>query len=311
MRIFITGSNGFIGSRLVQRLGEDKNIEVTAHTRQDGSLKDEGYLRKVLADQDIIIHAAAILNPWGEPWSIFVENNIIPTRKLIECAPKNLKQFIFISSVHVLGVKHSESDLPLDERSPYCPSTQYSKSKVAAEEIIKQFGGLGLPFTILRPAIVYGPGDRKGMIPKVISLIKENKMILPCFGNNSAHFIYIDDLINGIVASVGNPEAFNNTFILAGPGPIKMIDFLNIIRELTGAKKILTLPYPVSFCAAQIFKLLNSRKREPIIHPDRLDIMCGNRTFSTQKAQKLLHWIPSIGYYDGLRATLASLGENE
>jgi len=309
MKIFVTGSTGFIGSSLIKKLEKDSDFEITAHTRNSGSLNDEEYLKKALAGQNIIIHLAAMLNPWGEPWSKFVESNISPTENLIKCAPVDLKQFIFISSVHVMGVKHSKKSLPLNENSPYNSSTKYAGSKVLAEEAVVRAGNLGLPYTILRPAIVYGPGDKKGMVPKITALIKQNKMILPCSGENNVHFIYIDDLVSGILHCINNPKAIKQIFILAGSRPIEMREFLGTIRNATGAKSIKTIPYWVSSCLANVLKLISSDKKEPIIHPDRLDIMCGNRTFSISKARELLDWNPAVDYKEGISRTLSSLGE--
>jgi nucleoside-diphosphate-sugar epimerase len=304
MRLFITGSAGFIGSKLIAELQKNKNFQITAHTRSDGLLTDKKYLKKALASQEVIIHLAAMLNPWGKDWPEFIKNNVLPTENLIKCAPKSLKQFIFISTVHVLGVKHKNSKLPLNENSPYQPSTKYSQSKVVCEKILLKAGQKGFPFTILRPAVVYGPGDKKGMVPKIIKLIKSGRMILPCSGQNQVHFIYIDDLIRGIMAAIGNPKALGQIFILAGPKSTKIKNFIKQIQDLLKAKKTKSLPYPVSYLAARFFSIIARGSKEPIIHPDRLDIMCGNRAFSIQKAEKYLGWHPQVNYQKGLKAII-------
>jgi len=163
IKAFVTGGTGFIGSTLIEKLLE-KNFYVYALVRDKNNLKwlnnikcdfIEGNLQNLpnLPEVDYIFHLAGVVR--AVKTETYYEVNTKGTINLFEKAKEidNLKKFVFVSSQAASGPgKDKKED---DEQIPV---THYGLSKLIAEDYIKK--EKKLPWTIIKPAAVYGPRDR-------------------------------------------------------------------------------------------------------------------------------------------------------
>lgn len=321
MRILITGGTGFIGSHLVDRL-QGMNHEVIALVRRGSNRKfltprgietrtadltEADEVDGLLKGVDIVFHLASIR---GSGWAYTDEEvgriNVGITGNLLKASADRVKHFIYVSSVSVYG--HFKTG-PAGEDYPCLPSTRYGVSKYEAEGLVNAFHReKGIPATIIRPVITYGPRDRWGMVTKLIGLINSGRYLTVGSGGNRVHLVYIDDLIQGLIMVMLNPAAIGKTYILAGERPVTINRLVGIIASLLN-KNVPPLHAPVWLArltglAMEMLYKATYRKREPFLTRDKVDIMTRDRSFNIDRAKRELGYTPRINYEEGLKRTV-------
>ncbi len=121
-----------------------------------GNLTDIDSLISAVKNVDVVINLAAHYSFWGnskEFWKV----NVLGNRNLLEASLRQkVKHFIYLSSTEAIGPVQIP---PGTEETPLNPTYPYGRSKVEAERVVRYYGELGLPYTILRPTGIYGPGN--------------------------------------------------------------------------------------------------------------------------------------------------------
>lgn len=322
MKIFITGGTGFIGQAVIKQLISHK-YEITALVRDKNSaelLSKLGKIETVIGDitkpetykeklykSKTLIHLAALRSNWM-PKDDFNKINVEVIRNFFTNNSK-LKHIIITSSVFVHGI---QKKLPINEKSPLLAYDLYGKSKIELEKLTRSLSQkFNIPFTIIRPAVVYGPGDNKsGMIIKLIDMLRSGKFPLIGGGKNTWHLVYVDDLAQGYLKAV-EKGGENQTYILAGNKPIRLTKLIDIINhKFKIDTKIISLPYFPFFFLGWIFEIswnlcrftgLDIFKKEPLLMRIKVDNLSKNRFFDISKAKKYLGYSPSTDYTSGVK----------
>lgn len=321
MKILVTGGTGFIGSHLTDKL-LDANYKVTVPVRNESDLKflrsqeadiklsnmlERSDVNDIVKGVDVIFHLAGIR---GSGWSFTDDQihkiNIGITENLLKASLGRVSHFIYVSSVSVYG--HFKGG-PVDEDSPCLPETRYGRSKCEGEGFISAFfREKGLPTTIVRPVITYGPRDAYGMVAKLIRLINSGEYLTVGSGKNRVHLVYIDDLVDGLLNVMMNPKAIGKIYILAGEEPITINRLVGLISLLLNKG---VLPVHVPIWLARLIGLFMeklysaiAKEEEPFITRDKVDIMTRDRFFSIHRATTELGYIPKVNYEEGLKKTV-------
>lgn len=272
MKALVTGAAGFIGSHLCEKLIDDGHIivgldnfdpfydesvkreNIKAATASDnyrfveGDIRDAELMGKLAGDEgfDMIVHLAARagVRPSIEDPIGYNDVNINGTMSLLEAARENgIRKFVFASSSSVYGnnekVPFSESD------NVDFPISPYAATKKAGELICHTYSHLyGMDMTCLRFFTVYGPRQRPDLaIHKFARLIEDGKEI-PVFGDGSMErdFTYIDDIIQGVAASMERCSGYN-IYNLGESQPVRLDVLIGEIEKALGKKaKINRLP---------------------------------------------------------------------
>ncbi|MFC2167153.1 NAD-dependent epimerase/dehydratase family protein, partial [Acidobacteriota bacterium] len=265
MNCLVTGVAGFIGSHLCQRLLKegfsvigidsfndyysrwikDKNILPIKNHGQFQLISDNLNnieLRSLLKDVDYIFHIAAqagVRPSWGKNFSVYTENNISATQKLLEAAKdSNIKKLIYASSSSVYGLC---PELPMSESSPLLPFSPYGVTKLAAENLCQlYFKNFNVPSVSLRYFTVYGPGQRPDMAFHIfLKSIHENKPI-PLYGDGkqTRDFTYIDDIIDANVLSMDKGKA-GEIYNVGGGNQREMNAIFPVLENITGKKVLI------------------------------------------------------------------------
>ncbi len=174
MNILITGSTGFVGSRLMFYLEEKGHtvwgIDNSKHCLRDihqnnrfGDIRNREDFNQ-FDDQkfDMIIHCAASKHDFGISTDEYYSNNEYGTDVVMQYAQeKNIKKIIYYSTVSCYG----HEAVPCDESGPLLPDNEYGASKLAGEKIIEKFVAAEpeLEVFFLRPSIIYGPNNFANM----------------------------------------------------------------------------------------------------------------------------------------------------
>lgn len=322
-KVFVTGATGFIGKNLVEKMVE-KGYHITVLIRNKksetifkkknvnvliGDITNIHSIKDKIALHTTIVHLAGIRANWA-PKELFNEVN---TKAVGNLFIKNsqIKHILVTSSVYAMG---KLKNLPANENQPLAANDLYGKSKMLAEEITKKKAqDTGIKYTIIRPAIVYGPGDNNlGMINKLITLISKKKFPIIGNGKNLLHLIYIDDLINGYIKVI-NRGGHNQTYILAADKPIQLIKLVEIIKKnLKMHYKNIHLAKPLMLFIGLITERLyliglyflpKIFKSEPLISKMKIDTISDNWYYDISKAKKELGFRPNVNYEKGISKT--------
>jgi nucleoside-diphosphate-sugar epimerase len=168
----LTGASGFVGRALSAALLA-RGVRVRGLTRGAalpdgvepvrGDLADRHALAQLVQGADVVVHLAAYVHRRNIDARECRAVNVEGTRAVVEAAAAG-SFLIFMSSANVYG----PSDAPLDETSPCAPETEYGKTKLEAEQLVR---GAGIRAAILRPAMIFGPGA-PGNLSKLVRLLK-------------------------------------------------------------------------------------------------------------------------------------------
>lgn len=309
----VTGAAGFLGGRVV-RAAEAHGFEVVRVTR-DGAAGTLA-MAELLASPDrlrgaeLLVHTAAIRHRYGTDPSAYRATNVDLVEALVRAAAGRVGRFVDVSSVGVYGFPEAR-DLPITERHPYAPKTLYSVTKVESERLVRRLAPqVGLATTILRPTILYGPGDRHGMLDKLVAMIRARRYLLVGHGDNTLHHTHVDDMARAVL-ELGRAEAAKGEhFIVCGPETITLRALGELVARVVGRRVPpghvpAWLARGVATCVdVAAWRGLAFRDREPPINHEKLDVMTRSIAFDGAKATAA-GFTARIRYEEGIRSTLA------
>ena len=317
MKVLVTGGTGFVGGHLVRRLVK-KGFDVRALVRKSsnidnlkkldveivlGDITDKDSVKKAIKGIEKVFHIGALFRQSGFPDSTFWEINVGGPKNMLEASLENgVERFIHCSTV---GVLSHISNPPADETYPYSPGDIYQETKTEGEKLaLKFFREEGLPGAVIRPAMIYGPGDTR--ILKLFKLIANRKFIMLGTGKTLAHFVYIDDLIDGFELCAEKSSALGEVYIIAGQEPITLNELVALIA------KELNVPVPKLHLPVRPFQVLGSLCEaickpfgiEPPIFRRRVDFFTKDRAFDISKARRDLGYHPKMDMVTGISRTI-------
>ena len=255
MRVLVTGGAGFIGSHVVDRLTAHGVIPlIYDHHRSpyhpdveyfNGSILDVEGLRLAMNGIHAVIHLAAVadVKEVFEDPSYAETVNVRGTLCVLEAARRcKVSRVIYGSTTWVYSdCKGTE----VDEESPIPPPSHlYTATKLASEYYCQAYNRLyGLPATILRFGIPYGPRARDGaVIPIFVQrALKRQPLTIQGDGLQFRQFVYVEDLAEGVVLSL-KPAAENRTYNLDGTDRISIRQIAETIRDALGPTEIVSTP---------------------------------------------------------------------
>lgn len=327
MKALVTGAMGFIGRAAAERLlglGWQVTLLVRPGSEPPPSLAgakvvhtdlaecDAKGLRALLPACDVVVHAAAIRNRWGTPPELYQRVNVEGTRNLIDATNGYAKRWVLISSSGVYGypgVLGINEDFPTVHTAP---PLDYHASKLLAEQVLLEHHG-ALEKVILRPTITYGPGDRDGMITRMVQMIRRQRLPRIGSGNNFLHLTFISDVVDAIQAVCTRARIHKEVYNVCGPEPIRLKDLAWGIAVMV-EKPFPPLPIPraAAYSAGWLFELAYTLPGfkfflppAPLVTRQMVNSLSANRGFSGEKAREKLGFTPRVSLSDGLQQTLA------
>ena len=319
-KILVTGSEGFIGSHLVEYLVR-KGYSVKAFVLYN-SFNSKGWLNKIenkiLSEIEIfygdirnidstnlavkncksVLHLASLI---GIPYSYetpqsYLDTNVKGSLNILQSSlNESIDNFIHTSTSEVYG---NCKIFPINEDQQLKGQSPYSASKIAADQLAYSFySSYDLPVRIIRPFNTYGPRQSlRAIIPTIISQVMNTKNDSIKLGSTSPKrdLTYVNDTVRAFEMMLKNKK-INGEVINVGSGfEITIKDLANLIAKIFEKKKI---------------KFISDKKR---IRPKNSEVnrlLCDNR-----KAKKLLNWTPKYsklkGLESGLKETIEWIKQN-
>ncbi|MCD4828667.1 MAG: NAD-dependent epimerase/dehydratase family protein [Candidatus Cloacimonetes bacterium] len=222
MRILITGSNGFVGSRLMWHYGEqghevhgidrspDCMIEPHPNTVQGDICNLADYAPFEHRKFDLLIHCAAAKHDFGIGDAEYYRDNEEGTRQLMRWAGASISRVIYYSTVSVYG----HQSAPCDETAPFEPNTVYGSSKLAGEVVIEQWQqqDASRQVVFLRPTIIFGPHNYANMY-NLIDMLHRRPWVTVGKGEHIKSMVSLANLVDMTDHAIGllkpGIEAYN------------------------------------------------------------------------------------------------------
>jgi nucleoside-diphosphate-sugar epimerase len=324
MNSLITGSNGFIGSHLVEQLLK-LGHQVFCFIRKTsnlkwlqglpvhyiyGDIKDTDALIKAIDNKNFIFHLGGTVRACSE--AEFYQVNYQGTYNLLQaCRQKNssLQRFIFISSQAAAGP--SSSQTPINELHLPNPISIYGKSKLKAEQAVQDFAA-EFPVTIIRPPSVYGPRDDD--VFQFFKIVKTGFKLSIGTSDKYVSLIFINDLINGIIKCFETHNSIGQTYFLANPELYSVLDIENVIAQVM-SRKALTIRIPELFIDMAAFTnemISHITKKPALLNKDKaLEMKQPYWLVDSAKAKNDFEFTTQYSLIEGMRETYLWYKQNK
>lgn len=318
MKVLVTGGAGFLGKHLVEALLE-RGDEVRVLDRPspstellakrgvaiyDGDIRRKDDLIEPMRGVDGVLHLAAMSGVW-RPMSDYHAVNVTGTENVCRAALETgVSRLVHISSWTVYGMGTPGGAA---EDAPFRPFEPYSASKVIGDRLVQRMiADDGLPAAIIRPDTIFGPGDHQH-IGRIADRLRSGNFILVGSGRNTIPFVYVSDVVQGLLLALDRPEARGHAYNIASDQPVTQRELLGAIAEEVGAAlPRVRLPYwplyAVSWMAEQAAHVTHT---QPVISRMGVGIFGADNRHSIDKARRELGYAPKTPVREGIRLAAA------
>lgn len=288
--ILITGGTGFVGSHVIRRLRQDGQA-VRALVRMpsragalrdlgaeiaEGDIADQASLDAAAKGCERVIHLVGIIQE-GRGFT-FRSVHVEGTRNALDAARKaGVHQFFYQSA---LGTRE-------DAKS------EYHRTKWEAEQLVQ---ASGMAYTILRPSLIYGPGDQFTL--RLADAIKLSP-VLPVIGSGRSKVqpLHIDDVVSCIAKAVGSKAFFNRTFEIGGPEQLTYEQVTKEIADALGVHRP-TVHIPLFFMRT-VAKVAEAVLPKPPLTTEQLIMLQEDNVCDVESVRKTFG-IEPVGFREGL-----------
>jgi len=251
-RILVTGANGFVGRAVVAALAAGGHpvraavrrtplppvpeaVEVVVHPDLERPID----WTPLVAGIDAVIHLAGIAHTRGVAPELYDRVNRLATGQAATAAARaGVGRFVFASSIRAQCGPAAEH--VLTERDPPAPTDDYGRSKLAAEEAVRRSG---VPFTILRPVLVYGPGV-KGNFAALLRAAASRWPLPARLLANRRSLLGVANFVSALKFTLSAPATAGETYLVSDPGtPPTLAELIVALGKAQGRRPLL-LPVP-------------------------------------------------------------------
>jgi nucleoside-diphosphate-sugar epimerase len=324
--VLVTGASGFIGRRLVRRLIEGQcrvSCLVRAKSHIDelrsagaqlimGDVTDRISVAQALAQSQasIVFHLAGLVRARRRDDFARVNTGGVET-VAATCADRaGPPVLILVSSLSAAGP--CAADRLRDEGDIPAPVSNYGRSKLAGEQAAAKHSG-AVPISIVRPPIVFGPGDR-ALLEIFRPIARWGLHVVPGRGDSRFSLIHVDDLVEGLLLVAEKGERLREhgspgqgVYFIAAEDAPTYAQLGQAIAKALGQKPpaVLRLPGPLLKLAGIGADVMARVRRRPgWINSDKIsEALAGSWTCSSAKARTHLGWSPAAALADRLRET--------
>ena len=311
MRVLVTGASGMLGRVTTQRLLA-RGDEVTVLQRRPsglpcaevlGDVADPSVVARAAARQDAVVHLAAKVDVTGR-WEEYARANIQGTRNVLTaCAAAGVERLVHVSSP---SVSHAGAPLFGAEAGPADPARargSYSRSKAVAEQEALDADSARLAVLVVRPHLVWGPGDEQ-LVARIVARARSGR--LPRIGSGMALIdtTYVDNAAAALVAAVDACGPVHGEALVVSNGEPRTVD--EILRRLCSAAGVPgprgRVPTPAAWLAGAVVEGVWSatgRRSTPPLTRFLTEQLTTAHWFDQRRTRTALGWQPEVGLDEG------------
>ena len=317
MTILVTGATGFLGSALVTELVRQQlPVRILARDAQKaraqfgesitiipGEITNEQQVRQAVDGVTEIYHLVGRLYHPSTPTELYSMTHVAGTRVLLAACQgqSQLQRIVHCSTTGVHGVT---GRTPAAEDAPFAPTNPYEATKLEAELLaLKAYKEDRLPVSVIRPGLVYGPGDLH-LLGFFLSIKKGLFRVIDS-GKALLHPIYIDDMTSAFLHCARCPEAIGRSYNIAGECLVTIRELATAIahamdKELPAG----SIPLWLANLAADIFATLPGFQGESApLTRSRVKFLTNSRVYNCSRAANELGFKANVDLEKGMRQT--------
>lgn len=319
MTTMVTGATGFLGSALVTELVKRQQpvrilVRDEGKARQQfgeavmiipGEITDAAQVQRAVEGATTIYHLAGRLYHPSIPAELYHQTHVEGTRILLRACQKQtgLQRIVHVSTTGVYGIA---GETPAGEDAPFAPTNPYEATKLEGERLaLRASQEQGLPVTVVRPGLVYGPGDLH-----LLSLFASiNKGLFRVIDGGKAllHPVYIDDLIAALTLCAESPQAPGRSYNIAGEHPVTVRELATAIAHALGKELPRgSIPRWLANLASDLFTVMPGMRgeRAPLTR-SRVQFLTHSRIYDCSRAEFELGYTPKVSLEEGMKLTAA------
>ena len=317
-RALVTGGGGFLGQAIIRELVK-KDIAVTSLARRfypdlaaldvrqiQGDIQDPDVVATACKGMDVVFHNAAKAGVWG-PFDEYFQTNVKGTENIISaCRTHGVSRLVYTSSASVI---YDGTDMEgVDETFPYPDRyfTHYPKTKAIAEQMVVKAGKSDLSTIVLRPHLIWGPGDNH-LVPRIIE--RAARLRIVGSGNNIADTIYIDNAAAAHILAdkklAQNPALSGRIYFISQGDNVPVWEMINKILAAAGKPPIQRkIPAAAAYTAGMVLEgiyRLFGITSEPMMTRFVARELSTSHWYDISAARKDLGFEPSVSTDEGLK----------
>ena len=320
MRVLITGGNGFVGRRIVERCLQRGWDVATLHrspapdlqkmgvTVHQGDCARRGMVLAAAHNCDIVFHVAAKAGVWG-PYEDYFQANVVATRNILNvCQELGIHRLVHTSSPSVTFSGRDQIHADENESYPTRFLCHYSATKALAEQEVLAANAPGLATTALRPHLVWGPGDPH-LVPRLVEKFKAGRVRIVGNGQQKIDSTYVDNAADAHLAAADaltDHQSANagKAYFISNNEPMPIADLLNKLLETHNLGPISKhigagSAYIIGALLESVYMLLGKNDEPPMTRFVARQLAT-NHYFDLSGAQKDFQYTPSISINEGL-----------
>lgn len=324
--ILVTGGTGLIGRHILQQLSS-AGMPTLALARDDraadalrllgakpipGRVEDPGFWSAV-HQCSAIVHAAAVIAQHAS-WDVFEAVNVRGTALAARRAAELAVPIVHISSVAVYGRSGDTEDGSVGEDYPFRPLAEreyYARSKRLAEEALwrESAGGAAC---VLRPCLVYGPGDRL-FLPRVVAAARHGWLPRIGLGHRPLALVHADSVALAVRLALASGASWGRAFNVTNDAVIRPGKFIEAVAEGLG-RRMRIIPVPawvalVSAHAGDQLRRVARRDRAPSTLVGAVRFWRGGNPYRSTAAREALGWQPPVHHRTAVAEAVRSVAE--
>jgi nucleoside-diphosphate-sugar epimerase len=310
--LLITGIGNFIGQRTtemalergIQVRGLEKDPELAQAFQAKGidvvigSVTDPAALKIACQGVDFVFHTESVSEASGD-LAHFRAVNVEGTINAVKAAQQSKAQaFVHLSSVMVYGFNYpdrvTEAGSLRGENNPFCQTKIESEREVLQYNNPPDFGVIAI-----RAGDIYGPGAETWVL-RPLKLMEQKVFVLIDGGRGTINHLYIDNLVDGVFLAL-EKEAYGEVFNLTDGAQTSWKDYYLRLAEMSG------MPQPASMPGFLVKKAAQFKGKEVNFSPAAIDFVTRQHSYSIEKAQQMLDFVPRVELDEGMARTASWL----
>jgi nucleoside-diphosphate-sugar epimerase len=316
LKILVTGGAGFLGQHLVAAL-QDRGDTVrvldrpSRHTERladrgvaiyPGDIRQPASLAAPMQGAEAVFHLAGMTGVWSGMDEYYAVN-VTGTENVCRAAlTAGIGRLIHISSWIVYGMgigRPAQEDFPLAPLNEPCSVTKTLGDRLVQRMIAEE----RLPATIIRPDTIIGPGDHVH-IGRTADRLLSGRGIVAGSGRNAMPFVYVTDIVQGLLLALDRPEAAGQVYNIGHDQPLSQGELLRAIAAEVGARPPgRRVPYRVLYaaaCLAENAARLRHSIRKPVLTRLGVAIFGADNRHAIDKARRDLGYSPAVSVREGI-----------
>lgn len=272
-----------------------------------GSITDPASIDRAIEGCDAVVHLAARVGIEGR-WSDFESVNVVGSQMVLDAARRaGVESFVHVSSP---SVAHAGRALEGAGAAPADPATargHYSRSKAMAERLV--LAHTDIPVVVLRPHLVWGPGDEQ-LVGRIVSRARSGRLFVIDGGRALIDTTYIDNAADAIVHAVertSSPQVRGKAFVISNGEPRPVLEIVQSIVRAAGVDtRVRSVPFAPAFAAGAVGEYLGVlTRKEPLVTRFLVEQLATAHWFDPRPSWDDLEWRPTIGLDEGMRRLAA------